>query len=137
MLTLIQCFRRLGHYASAFPDPGLRCEAHPNSATGKDEEGRNFLDNMYSRTDECFQTDDRVQVVTESAYTKYNLRHKCLWAVKAMNVIRMIKLFGWEPKMNKQIAEKRDEELKWIKLRQILDMSNGTIKCVLHNPTSA
>ena len=47
-----------------------------------------------------------------------------------MNVIRMIKLFGWEPKMNKQIAEKRYEELKFIKKRQLLDISNGTLKSV-------
>lgn len=45
-----------------------------------------------------------------------------------MNVIRMIKLFGWEPKVREQIAEKRDEELVYIKRRQILDLLNGTIK---------
>lgn len=45
-----------------------------------------------------------------------------------MNVIRMIKLFGWEPKMNEEIAKKRDEELYWIKRRQLLDLLNGNIK---------
>ena len=46
----------------------------------------------------------------------------------AMNVIRMIKLFGWEPKMNDQISGKRDEELMYIWKRQLLDISNGTLK---------
>lgn len=45
-----------------------------------------------------------------------------------MNVIRMIKLFGWEPKVNDEIAKKRDDELKWIKRRQLLDLLNGNIK---------
>ncbi|EJD04272.1 uncharacterized protein FOMMEDRAFT_106872 [Fomitiporia mediterranea MF3/22] len=60
------------------------------------------------------KTDARVQTVTET-----------------MNVIRMIKLFGWEPKMNKSIAEKRDDELKLIKKRQFLDISNGTLNFVI------
>ncbi|KAL5534538.1 hypothetical protein ACEPAG_1001 [Sanghuangporus baumii] len=60
------------------------------------------------------KTDERVQTVTET-----------------MNVIRMIKLFGWEPKMNKQVAEKRDEELKFIWKRQLLDISNGTLNFLI------
>ncbi|KAG6919579.1 hypothetical protein DXG01_004242 [Tephrocybe rancida] len=55
-------------------------------------------------------TDARVQTVTET-----------------MNVLRMIKLFGWEKKMDEKIAEKRDKELVWIWKRQILDMINGNI----------
>ncbi|KAJ3819299.1 hypothetical protein F5880DRAFT_1595008 [Lentinula raphanica] len=50
------------------------------------------------------KTDARVQSVTES-----------------MNVLRMIKLFGWERKMEIRIGEKRDEELVWIRRRQILE----------------
>jgi len=46
----------------------------------------------------------------------------------AMNVIRMIKLFGWEPKVSKEISNKRAEELVWIRRRLILDLLNGTIK---------
>ncbi|KAJ3890944.1 hypothetical protein GG344DRAFT_77404 [Lentinula edodes] len=56
------------------------------------------------------KTDARVQSVSES-----------------MNVLRMIKLFGWESKMESRIAEKRDEELVWIRRRQILEMINGII----------
>ncbi|KAJ3760576.1 hypothetical protein EV360DRAFT_81041 [Lentinula raphanica] len=56
------------------------------------------------------KTDARVQSVTES-----------------MNVLRMIKLFGWESKMETRIAEKRDEELIWIRRRQMLELFNGII----------
>jgi hypothetical protein len=45
-----------------------------------------------------------------------------------MNVLRMIKLFGWENKMNFRIADKREIELKFIKKRQILDLCNNNLK---------
>jgi hypothetical protein len=51
-----------------------------------------------------------------------------------MNMLRMIKLFGWENKMNSRIANKREEELQWIKKRQLLDLCNQNIKYVL-SPT--
>ncbi|KAF8898485.1 hypothetical protein BD779DRAFT_1607278 [Infundibulicybe gibba] len=57
------------------------------------------------------KTDARVQTVTET-----------------MNVLRMIKLFGWESKINTKVAGKRDEELVWIWKRQILDLINGNLK---------
>ncbi|KAJ7785936.1 hypothetical protein B0H16DRAFT_1681200 [Mycena metata] len=56
------------------------------------------------------RTDSRVQAVTET-----------------MNVLRMIKLFGWERQMNERVAEKRDEELNWLWKRQMLDLFNGTL----------
>lgn len=31
-----------------------------------------------------------------------------------MSVIRMIKMFGWERKMNEKISQKREEELVWV-----------------------
>jgi hypothetical protein len=40
----------------------------------------------------------------------------------------MIKLFGWEHKMQGRMAEKREEELGWIWKKQILELMNGTIK---------
>ncbi|KAF5338427.1 hypothetical protein D9758_012247 [Tetrapyrgos nigripes] len=59
-------------------------------------------------------TDARVQTVTET-----------------LNVLRMIKLFGWEQKMQGRIAEKREEELGWIFKKQILELMNGTINFVI------
>jgi len=46
----------------------------------------------------------------------------------------MIKLFGWEPKIAARLAEKREHELKFIKLRQILNLINGNITSVLPAP---
>ncbi|KAH9166019.1 hypothetical protein EDB89DRAFT_2076264 [Lactarius sanguifluus] len=48
----------------------------------------------------------------------------------AMGILRMIKLFGWEPKIAVRLGEKRDQELQYIKLRQILIVINGNIKWV-------
>ncbi|KAH9041259.1 hypothetical protein EDB85DRAFT_1921835 [Lactarius pseudohatsudake] len=45
----------------------------------------------------------------------------------AMGILRMIKLFGWEPKIAARLAEKREQELRYIKLRQILNLINGNI----------
>ena len=56
-------------------------------------------------------TDSRVQVVTE-----------------IMNVIRMVKLFGWEKKMDEKIAQKREEELYYQKKRLFLEILNGLVK---------
>ncbi|KAG7091561.1 hypothetical protein E1B28_010588 [Marasmius oreades] len=49
------------------------------------------------------KTDERVQLVSETT-----------------KVIRMVKLFGWETKMSEAIAEKREEELKWIRKLMLL-----------------
>ncbi|KAJ7139685.1 hypothetical protein C8R44DRAFT_867802 [Mycena epipterygia] len=60
------------------------------------------------------KTDSRVQAVTET-----------------MNVLRMIKLFGWERQMNERVAEKREEELNWLWKRQMLDLLNGTLNYLI------
>lgn len=42
----------------------------------------------------------------------------------------MVKLFGWEDKMNIRIAEKRDKELDWTKIGQILTVISDNLKYV-------
>ncbi|KAL0565845.1 hypothetical protein V5O48_016172 [Marasmius crinis-equi] len=66
-----------------------------------------FLSSSFPTTK---RTDARVQVITE-----------------VVNVVRMIKLFGWEHKMASRVADRRAEELAWIKKRQYLDLLNDTI----------
>ncbi|KAK0452213.1 hypothetical protein EV421DRAFT_1888046 [Armillaria borealis] len=56
------------------------------------------------------KTDGRVQAITE-----------------IVNVLRMVKLFGWERKMEERIARKRDEELLWIRRKQLLNLLSGII----------
>ncbi|KAJ7657296.1 hypothetical protein DFH06DRAFT_1269382 [Mycena polygramma] len=63
------------------------------------------------------RTDERVQTVGE-----------------AVNVLRMVKLFGWEEKMNARIGDKakiRDAELVWIRKKRTLDMAAGLVKYVI------
>lgn len=48
----------------------------------------------------------------------------------AMNVIRMIKLFGWEKKIEDRIAEKREEELVWLWRKQALELAGTNVKLV-------
>ncbi|RDX55372.1 hypothetical protein OH76DRAFT_1428233 [Lentinus brumalis] len=66
------------------------------------------------QTEKMKKTDARVQNVTET-----------------MNVIRMIKLFGWEPRVADQLAEKREEELGYIRKYKILELINGNINFVI------
>lgn len=48
-----------------------------------------------------------------------------------MNVIRMIKLFGWEGKVENQIDAKRDEELKASKSQKLRALANSNVKSVI------
>lgn len=43
-------------------------------------------------------------------------------------MIRMIKLFGWEGTMAKQINEKRAEELVYVRRLEFLEVANDVIK---------
>ncbi len=42
----------------------------------------------------------------------------------------MIKLFGWESRVNDEVTAKREEELKWIFKNKMLRLGNNIIKCV-------
>ena len=55
----------------------------------------------------------------------------CLLGWAAMSVIRMVKLFGWEPRVADQLAEKREDELTFIRKYKILELINNNIKYVL------
>ena len=54
-----------------------------------------------------------------------------------LSVIRMVKLFGWENKVNEQIAEKRDSELSFLKKRRLLELLNNNIKWLILIPLSS
>ena len=71
------------------------------------------------------KTDARVQVVTESTLCPVinpNQHGFVLSILAVMNMIRMIKLFGWEARINERIARSRAEELKGVRKREILTM---------------
>ncbi|KZT67108.1 multidrug resistance-associated ABC transporter [Daedalea quercina L-15889] len=71
------------------------------------------LTSKYQR-EKMQKTDARVQTTTET-----------------MNVIRMIKLFGWEPRVAAQTSEKREEELKLVEKNKLLNLINGNINHVI------
>ncbi|PIL29209.1 ATP-binding cassette transporter [Ganoderma sinense ZZ0214-1] len=54
------------------------------------------------------KTDSRVQLINE-----------------VLNVIRMIKLFGWEPRVAGQVEERRDAELKLIRKTKYIELVNN------------
>ncbi|KAF7352122.1 ATP-binding cassette transporter [Mycena venus] len=49
---------------------------------------------------------------------------------ETMNVLRMIKLFGWEEKMLARVTAKREEELHWIWKREIFEWVANTVKWI-------
>ncbi|EIW59890.1 multidrug resistance-associated ABC transporter [Trametes versicolor FP-101664 SS1] len=59
-----------------------------------------------AQRDKMKRTDARVQAVTEM-----------------MNVIRMVKLFGWEPRMAAQLDKRREEELVAVRRSKLLSLS--------------
>ncbi|KAG9310261.1 P-loop containing nucleoside triphosphate hydrolase protein [Chiua virens] len=59
-------------------------------------------------------TDARVQLVSET-----------------MNILRMIKLFGWERKINDKIQDRRAEELVLIRKRSLLQLLNNLVNFVI------
>ena len=50
-----------------------------------------------------------------------------------MNVIRMIKVFGWEKRIDDRISAKREEELAYQRKRIILEIISDILKCVQRN----
>lgn len=48
-----------------------------------------------------------------------------------MNVIRMIKLFGWERSTSDKISAKREEELVWIWKREVLEILSAIVKYII------
>ncbi|KAK0459012.1 uncharacterized protein EV420DRAFT_1642713 [Desarmillaria tabescens] len=59
-------------------------------------------------------TDGRVQVVTEF-----------------VNILRMIKMFGWEGEISKRVAGRREDELVWIKKKQLLDLVTNLLNTAI------
>ncbi|KIJ68829.1 hypothetical protein HYDPIDRAFT_25082 [Hydnomerulius pinastri MD-312] len=49
----------------------------------------------------------------------------------AMNVLRMVKLFGWEKKMEARLSEKREAELQWIWKIKLLELVINNINNII------
>jgi hypothetical protein len=46
----------------------------------------------------------------------------------AINLLRMVKLFGWESNMSAEVDSKRQVELVYLWKRKVLDLVNGCIE---------
>ena len=46
----------------------------------------------------------------------------------ALNVIRMVKFFGWEQRMAEQLNEKRMDELASVRKQKLLSLFNSVVK---------
>lgn len=49
----------------------------------------------------------------------------------AMGLLRMIKLFAWESKINDRLRAKREDELVWIRKGRIMNLLNMNLKFVV------
>ena len=77
------------------------------------------------------RTDARVQKVTEGMCNELTTSRLAYPGFAALQVIRMVKLFGWEHKVNDMLGVKREDELRWVRLREftqlLIDAVNYTI----------
>lgn len=71
-----------------------------------------YLANILQRVQKTLmqKTDARVQTATEM-----------------MNVLRMIKMFGWEGKIADRLRAKRTEELRWLRFSEMIDLGNDGV----------
>lgn len=68
-----------------------------------------------------------MQVVTESTSFIICILNEKTEFREVMGVLRMIKLFGWERRAQKDIEEKREVELNFIKKRALYALVNHNI----------
>ncbi|KAF7972222.1 hypothetical protein HWV62_18618 [Athelia sp. TMB] len=72
-----------------------------------------------SQREKMKTTDDRIQKITET-----------------LGILRMVKLFGWEGKMNERLRNTRDEELFWTKKIRVFTMINTNFNRCVFPPSS-
>ncbi|KAI9509765.1 hypothetical protein F5148DRAFT_1275094 [Russula earlei] len=72
---------------------------------------------------------NKIQKIQKEAMRRTDARVQT--ATETMGILRMIKLFGWEPRIAARLAEKREHELQQIKIRQLLNLVNGNINFLI------
>ena len=79
-----------------------------------------------------YQTDARVQSVTESELDEWLFTLLLYWFsfLLAMQVIRMVKLFGWEPQIADRIHTNREDELYSFLKTEMSEIFVNILKCV-------
>ena len=71
-----------------------------------------MADNFFSIQDGC----PSARCYRRYVASNHDLPLRCRWSfiITAVNVLRMIKLFGWERRVSERIQEKRNDELGWL-----------------------
>ncbi|KAJ7596755.1 P-loop containing nucleoside triphosphate hydrolase protein [Mycena floridula] len=71
----------------------------------------------------------RLQAVQQQVMKKTDARVQTV--VETLNLLRMIKLFGWSERTKEKISEKRNEELAWVWKRKILHLTTNCINFMI------
>ena len=71
-----------------------------------------------------------MQLINESKYRVHCCGEGDLHAehVAGLNVVRMIKLFGWEARVAERIKSRREAELAFLRKTKFLELTNNIIK---------
>ncbi|KIY66891.1 P-loop containing nucleoside triphosphate hydrolase protein, partial [Cylindrobasidium torrendii FP15055 ss-10] len=70
-----------------------------------------------------------IATIAENTMTRGDARIQRI--VELTNIIRMVKLLGWEKEMEARIASSREEELIWIKKRQFYILLSSSIQVLV------
>lgn len=131
----LECLHWVGSYDCVVPPPWIRGEEITGCAVSKDEKGSYILtslrviaSNMARRRMPGFRL--LLKVGSPSFASRYSNAH----ISSAVNVLRMVKLFGWETKMSQKLRKKRDDELKLLWKYKLLDLANGLLRSVCPYP---
>lgn len=77
------------------------------------------------------KTDARVQLANEGKSSTLTIAHCVETRIcSVLNVVRMIKLFGWESRVSAQLDERREAELKQLSQSRWLEIFNALFKYV-------
>lgn len=129
--AMTQCVRGAGGDGVVPPRPELPQQAFEGPTEGKDATCKSLAVLLVSDTHSAACTDGRTRAICDRRYVTD--LHMCSergseTALAVLNVIRMIKMFGWEPRMEEQLGKKREEELKYLRKANILDVVINCIK---------
>lgn len=123
-----QCVGGAGVHPCFVPASWICCQSNPTNSSKKDGKG-NAGSVTQKRILIVFSLRPmHVYRLLQKVSTSRRKPRPHTQVEAALNVLRMVKLFGWEWKMNQKVADKREEELSWIWRLQILDVVNDTLR---------
>lgn len=109
----LKLFCRTSCHGLTSPNTWIRGKVDPRNPKDKDEAGEFLVPLRRLHANLCLtiQTDARVQDISEGLTVKLSVLNFIIHISLAVSLLRMIKLFGWEKKIMKRVADKRNLEL--------------------------